>query len=136
MGMRHSRVFKSNKHKAHYDVVKEKELMFIKDHPDRYRRRSSVTPDVSTIKEERILEDLCDTTNIEPDVPGNNMGKREVHKLIRKISVSEKFTNKFPSEEDFLKHVRKLSDPTSNTLHTTTASDTRRNRLDEKRTTV
>ena len=92
-------------------VPKEKELLFIKNHPDRMRRRSSSTPIVPPIKEERILEDLCDRTEVEPDVPGHNMKKKEVQKLLKKISVSEKFTSHFPSEEDFRQHLRKLSDP-------------------------
>ena len=92
-------------------VAKEKELLFIKDHPDRMKRRSSATPLVPPIKEERILEDLCDTTDIEPDVPANAMGKRDVNKLLRKISVSEKFTTRFQNSDQFLQHVRRLSDP-------------------------
>ena len=128
MGLKSSRIVNTKQRKSITEALKEKELRYIKDHPDRLRRRSSVSPVVPPIKEERILEDLCDTTNIEPDVPGNNMGRREMQKLIRKISVSDKFTTKFQSEEEFLKHVRRLSDPSS-TIKNNTASSSRRSRL-------
>lgn len=110
MGSRHS-AGEKKKTTAIDEVPKERELLFIKDHPDRMRRRSSSTPIVPPIKEERILEDLCDCTDVEPDVPPHNLKQREVQKLIRKISVSEKFTSRFHSQEDFRQHLRKLSDP-------------------------
>ena len=102
-------------------IAKEKELIFIKDHPDRARRRSSVPPMVPAIKEERILEDLCGTTNIEPEVPGNTMKKRDINRLIRSISISDEFTSRFRNEDEFLEHVRKLSDPTSISTPPTTS---------------
>ena len=64
----------------------EAELLAIKDHPDRNRRRSSVAPSQPTIKEEQILEDFCRSTEIEPDLPADGMDKNEAHKLVNKLS--------------------------------------------------
>jgi len=113
MGSRHSVRLKKASAREEITVPKEKELLFIKDHPDRMRRRSSLTPVVPPIKEERILEDLCDCTEMEPDVPAHNLKQKDVQKLLRKISLSDKFNSRFSSQEDFQKHCRKLSDPTA-----------------------
>ena len=120
MGSRQSTSDKKNEN--HKQIIsKERELLFIKNHPDRMKRRSSSTPIVPAIREERILEDLCDCTDVEPDVPPHNLKHREVQKLIRKISVSEKFTSRFHSEEDFRQHLRKLSDPKAGYIPPTSA---------------
>lgn len=64
-------IYRSSEEKAKQKQEKEKqeherELLQIRDHPIRQRRRSSVTPQVQTIGEVPGLEELCLKTNIEP----------------------------------------------------------------------
>ena len=77
--------------------VSASELLAIKDHPDRIRKRSSVAPLQPAIKEEKLLEELCVLSDIEPDKPVDDLEKKAVKKLTRKLSKSEKISAK---EED------------------------------------
>lgn len=65
-------------------------LLAIKNHPDRPRRRSSAVPFQPAIKEEKLLEDLCRKTNIEPDVPVDDLEQKAVQKLTLAICKSER----------------------------------------------
>nr|CAB3262667.1 uncharacterized protein LOC100181536 [Phallusia mammillata] len=91
------------------DVVRrDADLLMIRNHPNRIRRRSSIAPSTPRIKEDQILEDLCQTTGVEPEVPADTMNKRDVKQLIRRISTSDAFTQQFNSELDFLQYLSQL----------------------------
>ncbi|CAK8672960.1 unnamed protein product [Clavelina lepadiformis] len=72
---------------------KEVELLVIKEHPQRVRRRSSVAPSTTPIREDKVLEELCQSSNIEPEVPANEMKSKDVKKLVKRISLSGKFAS-------------------------------------------
>lgn len=67
-------------------VEHEKELLQIRDHPVRQRRKSSVSPMIMTIGEKPELEDLCLSTNIEPKKDAENLTAIEKYKLHRRCS--------------------------------------------------
>ena len=109
-------------------AVPNDDLLTIKNHPDRTRRRSSAIPINPAILEDKVLEVLCDTTDIEPDVGADEMGKKQLQKLVRKISQSSKFTSQFQSEEDFEQHFQKPNAANENisSLHTSSKPSRKR----------
>ncbi|XP_002130887.2 uncharacterized protein LOC100181536 [Ciona intestinalis] len=70
-------------------IQRDEDLMIIRNHPNRIRRRSSVAPTTPRIVEDKILEELCFGTDTEPDVPADRMKGRDILKLIRKVSTSD-----------------------------------------------
>ncbi|XP_039260087.1 uncharacterized protein LOC120336468 [Styela clava] len=64
----------------------ERELLLIRNHPNRIRRRSSVVPTTPRIRENKMLEELCDVSGIEPDVPADRMGTSDLTTLVRRLS--------------------------------------------------
>nr|XP_002130887.1 uncharacterized protein LOC100181536 [Ciona intestinalis] len=70
-------------------LQRDEDLMIIRNHPNRVRRRSSVAPTTPRIVEDKILEELCFGTDTEPDVPADRMKGRDILKLIRKVSTSD-----------------------------------------------
>lgn len=64
----------------------EQELLVIRNHPNRVRRRSSVAPNAPRIRENKILEDLCEMSGIEPDVPPDRMRSPDLANLVRRLS--------------------------------------------------
>ena len=82
-------------------TVTEQKLMVIRNHPNRVRRRSSIAPDAVRIRENRLLEDLCSASGVEPDVPADMMGAKDLAKLARRLSMqSEPSTNTKKLEAD------------------------------------
>jgi len=88
------------------------QLIAIKNHPYRKRRRSSVVPTTPKIAEDQ-LEYFCEDTGIEPDVPANEMKARDVKRLIRRISINDRFLSQFGNEQNWAEQLEKMrSDPT------------------------
>ena len=86
-------------------------LRIIKDHPNRTRRRSSVVPTTAPIREEGVLEDLCMSTGVEPDVPVEMMRESDLYRLIQKISQIDTPGNSLSASNnrDLISRIRRLS---------------------------
>lgn len=64
----------------------EQELLVIRNHPNRIKRRSSIAPTTPQIKESKWLEEMCEASGIEPDVPADRMGTKDLAILVRRLS--------------------------------------------------
>lgn len=64
----------------------EQELLIIRNHPNRVKRRSSIAPNAPQIKESKWLEEMCETSGIEPHVPADRMGTKDLAILVRRLS--------------------------------------------------
>ena len=67
-------------------------LILIRDHPARQRRRSSQVPSTTAIVEDHFLEQLCHENKQEPDLPADRLSRSDRKTIVRKMSRSGSIT--------------------------------------------
>lgn len=73
---------------THQDEEHITNLLLIRDHPARIRRRSSVVPSTNSIIEDSFLEEICNHTGDEPDAPADKLSRNDRKSFVRRLSQS------------------------------------------------
>ena len=105
-----------------FPVAAEEDLSRAQNSCNRYRLCLSAIPINPPIKEEKLLESLCNKTDIEPKVGADGMRKQQKKQmekdLMKKIPKSKNWFGKYPSEDDYEQFLRKSgTEKPSATLH-------------------
>ena len=72
----------------HQDPEHFSNLILIRDHPARIRRRSSAVPGTAAIIEDGVLEEVCQVTGEEPEQPADKMSRADRKHFVRRLSQS------------------------------------------------